>query len=234
MADLVIGELTARRGATLVLDRVSLTVHRREIVAVTGPSNAGKTTLLAAIAGLLPCHTATLSLAGRDLAGLAPEARVRCGLVYVPQGRGVFPGMTVRDNLLIGGWAARNRNIPRILDVLPGLGDVLAYRAGDLSQFGRQLCAIGRALMTQPAVLLLDEPTRGLSPSESAQLFALLPDILATGVSILFTDHDLDGATQIADRLHLLDQGRLTRSGTPAGLLTDPAFLDWYGPGAAP
>jgi branched-chain amino acid transport system ATP-binding protein len=203
-------------------------LRRREIVAVVGRNNAGKTTLLRSIAGLVPCRADTMSLAGRSLIGLPPEARSACGLVYVPHGPNVFPGLTVRENLLLGGWATRNRGIQRVTDILPPLAGMLASHAGALGQFGRQLCAIGRALMTQPAVMLLDEPVRGLAPAESACLLGFLPDILATDVSVLFTEHDLEGIVPVADRMYLIDRGQMICTGPPAALLSDQRFLNIY------
>jgi branched-chain amino acid transport system ATP-binding protein len=215
-----------------VLHHVTLKVRRREIVAVIGRNGAGKTTLLRSIAGLAPCGAAGLTLAGRSLLGLAPEDRSRCGLAYVAPVPNVFPGMTVLENLLLGGWATGNRDTDMVVDVLPPLGKVLASPVCGLGQLDRQLCAIGRTLMTRPVVMLLDDPVRSLAPAEAARLRGFLPDILAGGVSVLFSDHDPEGALA-ADWLYVLDRGLMVCDGRPTDVLTDPRFLAIYKRGSS-
>jgi branched-chain amino acid transport system ATP-binding protein len=231
MSDLRVSALTATRGTARVLDRISLEVRRREIVAVIGRNGAGKTALLSSIAGLTPCSAAALKLDSRSLLGLAPETRSGRGLAYVPHVPNVFFGMTVRENLLLGGWATGNRDTERVVDILPPLGHVLDAPAGALGQLNRQLCAIGRALMTQAAMMLLDEPVRGMAPAESACLLGFLPDILSLGVSVLFTDHGPEGATMVADRLYVLDRGLMICGGPPTEMITDQRFLRVYSRG---
>ena len=226
-------ELSAVRGTARVLHRVTVEVRRREIVAVVGRNGAGKTALLRSIAGLAPCAVADLTLAGQSLRGLAPEARSRCGLGYVPAVPNLFPGMTVHENLLLGGWASKNKNTDAVIGVLPPLAALQASPVCRLGRLARQLCAVGRALMARPSVLLLDDPVRGLTPAEAARLRGYLPDILSSGVSVLFSEHDPEGAAAAADELYVLERGRILCHGQPAGVLTDPRFLTLYRHGSS-
>lgn len=232
VSELRVLELSAKRGTVQLLHGVTLDMRRREIVAVIGRNGAGKKTLLRSIAGLAPCRAAGLMLAGQNLLGLTPEARSRCGLAYVPPVPNVFPGMTVYENLLLGGWATRNRDIGAVTRILPALTMVQNCPSCELGQLDRQLCAIGRALMTRPTVLLLDEPVRGLAPAEAARLRGYLPDILASGVSVLFSEHDPESATAAADRLYVIDRGRVVCHGQPGSVLTNPRFLALYQQGS--
>lgn len=216
------------RGTVRVLHDLTLEVRHREIVAVVGRNGAGKTTLLRSIAGLSSCRATGLTLAGRCLLGLSPEARSRHGLAYVPPVANLPPDATVRENLLIGGWATRNRDVAAVIGILPLLGLVESAPVRELGQLDRQLCAIGRALMTRPVMLLLDDPARSLTPAEAAQLRGFLPDILSSGVSLLFSEHDPEGAVAAADRLYVIDRGLMVCTGTPGRVLMDQRFLAIY------
>ncbi len=196
--------LEVRRGGAPVLDGFSLDVEGGALVAVVGPNGAGKSTLLQAAMGLLPVSGGFVALAGRDITRLPPEARARAGIGYVPEGRRVFPGMTVRDNFMVAAdcaAAARAERLDRVLALFGGLRAKLEDRAWTLSGGQQQMVAIGRALMTAPRLLLLDEPTLGLAPALAGEVMAQLRRIADEGTAVLVAEQNVAAVKPWADRL---------------------------------
>ncbi|MGR0186351.1 ABC transporter ATP-binding protein [Azospirillum aestuarii] len=223
--------LTAGYGGAVAVDRLSLSVAAGEAVALLGANGAGKSTLLKAILGLVPATGGRVRLAGEEIGALAPERRVRRGLGYVPEGRRVFPGMSVRDNLEVAsrlGWAERARDLERVFALFPALEGKAEERAWRLSGGQQQMLAVGRALMGRPRVLLLDEPSLGLSPKLAGEVFAAVRAIAAAGTAVLVAEQSAARALSAAGRVVLLRLGRAVHDGPvetlPADALRD-AFL---------
>jgi len=224
---LEVAGLSVFYGGHRALRDIDLRVARREAVAILGANGAGKTTLLNAISGLKrPAAGARVTLQGRDLTALPPHKLVECGIALVPEGRRVFAEMTVRENLALGAFARRargdeRRNLARVLDLFPRLAERQNQPARTMSGGEQQMVAIGRALMSAPELLLLDEPSLGLSPLICQELFAVLADIVATGVGILLVEQNAHRALKFADRAYLLENGRIVREGKAAVLRDD-------------
>ncbi|QCN93894.1 ABC transporter ATP-binding protein [Azospirillum argentinense] len=224
-------ELTAGYGGAVAVDRLSLSVAKGEAVALLGANGAGKSTLLKAVLGLVPATGGRVRLAGEEIGALAPERRVRRGLGYVPEGRRVFPGMSVRDNLEVASWlgrAERASDLERVFALFPALQGKAEERAWRLSGGQQQMLAVGRALMGRPRVLLLDEPSLGLSPKLAGEVFAAVRAIAATGTAVLVAEQSAARALSAAGRVVLLRLGRAVHDGPvetlPADALRD-AFL---------
>ncbi|MBF5094369.1 ABC transporter ATP-binding protein [Azospirillum sp. INR13] len=217
---LSIRDLTAGYGGVTALDGVSLTVAAGETVALLGANGAGKSTLLKALLGLVPAQ-GDLRFDGGDLSPLATEARVRRGIGYVPEGRRVFPGMSVRDNLEVAGLpAARERalDVERVFALFPDLAGKSRESAWRLSGGQQQMLSLGRALMGRPRLLLLDEPSLGLSPKLADEVFAAVGRIAATGTAVLLAEQSAARALTVAPRAVLLRLGRLVGDGPVASL----------------
>jgi urea transport system ATP-binding protein len=203
-------------GDSRVLAQVSVGVATGQVVCVMGRNGVGKTTLLKTIIGLLTPRQGRIVFQGRDVTGWPPYARARLGIGYVPQGREIFPALTVRDNLVLG---ARRKEPPRaaldyVLSLFPALGGMLAKRGGDLSGGQQQQLAIARALMADPALLLLDEPTEGIQPSIVAEIAEVLERIKGEGRrSILLVEQYLEFAREICDRFYVMDKGGVALAG---------------------
>ncbi len=218
---LAIDGLTVRFGEAPALAGVSLAVDPGEVVAVLGRNGAGKSTLLKAVIGLVPASAGRIALSGRDISRLSVERRAHAGLGYVPEGRRVFPAMSVRDNLLAGarGPAAAGRDrLERVLALLPALAEKATARAWTLSGGQQQMLAIGRALMTGPKVLLLDEPSLGLAPGLAAEIMAHVAAIARAGAAVLLVEQNASAALAVADRGLILDLGRVVAAGSAADL----------------
>ena len=223
--------LTVRYGDAPAVDSVSLSVAAGEVVALLGPNGAGKSSLLRAIMGLTAAQAGTVVIDGRDATRLRVEARARAGLGYVPEGRRVFPGMTVRDNLRAGARGsarAEHAQLERVLALLPALAEKAGDRAWTLSGGQQQMLAIGRALMTDPRVLLLDEPCLGLAPALVDAVMGHIATIAADGMAVLIAEQNAAAALSIARRGMLLRGGQVQRSGAADTLChellrTDPA-----------
>ncbi|HXF44665.1 MAG TPA: ABC transporter ATP-binding protein [Burkholderiaceae bacterium] len=225
--------LSAAYGLHRALAGVALEVKAGEIVVILGANGAGKSTLLKAIAGLLPADGARIALDGRPLHDLPARERVEAGIALVPEGRGVFGELTVRENLLLGAYPKRARaqeaeNLQRVLRLFPRLAERLRQAVRTMSGGEQQMVAIGRALMSAPRLLLLDEPSLGLSPLMCGELFRALTRIRAAGVSILLVEQNAKRSLAIADRGYLLENGHIAGSGDAQQLLNDPAVQAAY------
>jgi len=222
--------LTAGYGGATALHGVSLSLAAGEAVALLGANGAGKSTLLKAVLGLVP-STGRIAFDGADLSGLSTERRVRLGLGYVPEGRRVFPGMSVRDNLEVASFAPaprRRAGLERVFALFPQLRDKAAERAWRLSGGQQQMLAIGRALMGEPRLLLLDEPSLGLSPKLAGEVFAAVRAIAAAGTAVLVAEQSTARALAVGRRAVLLRLGTVLHEGPADSLPPDAlraAFL---------
>jgi branched-chain amino acid transport system ATP-binding protein len=226
--------LSVAYGKHVALDGVSLRAGRAEIVAILGSNGAGKSTLLKAVAGIVrPREEAAVTFDGQNLTRLPAHAVVEAGIALVPEGRGIFGDLTVRENLLLGAYAARARaaeaeNLADVLRLFPRLEERLRQTARTMSGGEQQMVAIARALMSSPEILLLDEPSLGLSPLVCGELFAALEKIRERGVGILLVEQNAKRSLDIADRGYLLETGRIVGEGTGAALRADPAVRSAY------
>jgi branched-chain amino acid transport system ATP-binding protein len=224
---LAVGGLGVAYGKIAALRDISLSVAAGEAVALLGANGAGKSSLLRAIMGLVPAASGTVVLAGREITALRPERRARLGLCYAPEGRRVFAGMSVNDNLDVacrGGAAERFRRRAAVMALFPQLAEHASRRAWQLSGGQQQMLAIARALMTAPSVLLLDEPSLGLSPQLTAQLLARIRAICDAGMAILLAEQNVAQALAICDRGYVLQTGRLVAAGPARDLAQDPTI----------
>jgi branched-chain amino acid transport system ATP-binding protein len=220
-------------GDTQVLWDVGLEVGDGEVVALRGSNGAGKSTLLATISGLLRPWAGRIWYAGQDIGGLPPEKLVGRGLVQVPQGRRLFPGLTVEQNLRLGAYRRRDAretapDFARVVALFPVLRERLHQPAGSLSGGEQQMCAIGRALMARPRLLLIDELSLGLAPAVVEGLWPALREVNAAGTSILLVEQDVQLALENSRRGYVLDTGRIVLSGPSADLLADPRIVSAY------
>ncbi|MFP5514989.1 MAG: ABC transporter ATP-binding protein [Alphaproteobacteria bacterium] len=223
--------LTAGYGGATALDGVSLTIAVGETVALLGANGAGKSTLLKALLGLVPAR-GDLCFDGGDLSPLATEARVRRGIGYVPEGRRVFPGMSVRDNLEVAGLpAARDRaqDVERVFALFPDLAGKSRQSAWRLSGGQQQMLSLGRALMGRPRLLLLDEPSLGLSPKLADEVFAAVGRIAAAGTAVLLAEQSAARALTVAPRAVLLRLGRVVGDGPVASLSEEALHKAFFG-----
>jgi branched-chain amino acid transport system ATP-binding protein len=221
---LVVDRLTVAYGAVVALHEVSLEVGAGEIVAALGPNGAGKTTLLRTLAGALKPHHGSVTFEGTRLSGMMPEAVLRRGIAMVPEGRHVFPNLTVEENLTIGGVARKDHDLLRQdalrwLERFPILGERASQLAGTLSGGEQQQLAIARALMSRPRMLLLDEPSLGLAPIYVDRIFELIQELHREGVTVLLVEQNVHRALEIADRAYVLAVGRVVASGPTDQLL---------------
>ncbi len=221
------GPVTAVRG-------IDLTVDEGEVVVVLGRNGAGKTTTLKALAGLLPASGGRIHLDGKDVTGLPAEKRVERGLVLVPEGRGMFAELSVRENLIMGAY---HRRLPRsrlkpdldlVTDRFPRLVERLDQPAGSLSGGEQQMLAIARGLMAEPRVLMVDEPSLGLAPIVIEVLYDLLRDLARDGLTLVIVEQYVQVALGVADRAYVLDKGVVVLSGTAAELSASPDLIDAY------
>ncbi|MCA1813247.1 MAG: ABC transporter ATP-binding protein [Halobacteriales archaeon] len=222
--------IVAGYGPALVLHGASVRVEAGEVVTVLGPNGAGKSTLLKAIVGLLPVREGEVELLGEPLRGLPPHEVVRRGLAYVPQLANVFPNLTVAENLAMGAFARGERAgaVERVHALFPVLRERAAEKAGRLSGGQRQMVAIARALMQEPKVLLLDEPSAGLAPQLQGQVFATVRAIAEQGTPILLVEQNARKALAVSDRGVVLDVGRNKMEGPGPQLLADPDLARLY------
>ncbi len=221
-------QLSAGYGRVQVLWDVDLQVGDNEIVALVGPNGAGKTTLLRALTGMAEVRSGTVDFRGAAVQGRSIEQIASLGISHVPEGRRLFPGLTVRDNLRLGGWRARNTDIDRVVELFPRIGERLNQIAGSLSGGEQQMCAIGRGLMSEPHIMMIDELSLGLAPVVVDEIIARLPDIASSGTSILLVEQDIDAALTVAERAYVLETGHIVLSGNASDLLADPRVQESY------
>ena len=221
-------------GKVRALKGVSLTVEEGEIVTLIGANGAGKTTTLGAISGLLPVTSGTIHLDGKDLAAVPAHRRVTLGICQAPEGRRVFPGMTVMENLEMGAYARKTKRdalqpeLDRVFALFPRLLERRDQAGGTLSGGEQQMLAMGRALMARPRLLLLDEPSMGLAPKLVAQIFEIVTEINAQGTTVLLVEQNAAQALQRAKRAYVLEAGRIVRSADAATLLDDESVKAAY------
>lgn len=231
---LEVRSLSKYYGRHHALEDVSLQVNAGEIVVILGANGAGKTSLLNCVAGLQACEPgAAITLNGQPLHGLAPHRVVNAGLALVPEGRGIFGDLSVRDNLALGAFAPRARaneaaRLAQVLALFPKLGERLPQTVRTMSGGEQQMVALGRALMSAPAILMLDEPSLGLSPRVCGELFAALERIRDSGVGILLVEQNARRSLAIAARAYLLENGRVVGQGPAETLRNDPAVRSAY------
>jgi branched-chain amino acid transport system ATP-binding protein len=215
------------------LHGISLTVGQGEIVALIGANGAGKSTTMRAISGLRPVSKGSIKFDGQDITKLRADLRVVRGVSQSPEGRGIFPGMTVRENLEMGAYTRRNRSeidedIERAFTLFPRLQEREKQHGGTLSGGEQQMLAVGRALMSRPKLLLLDEPSMGLAPMLIQQIFDIVVEINQQGTTVLLVEQNAQQALSRAHRAYVLETGQIVKSGTGAELLNDPAVKDAY------
>jgi len=225
---LQVSGLGAGYGRVQVLWDVDLEVGAREIVALVGPNGAGKTTLLRALSGMTQTRGGTATFRGRSLVGRSIERIVDLGISHVPEGRRLFAGLTVRDNLRLGGWRTNNRDIDRVVELFPQLGERLDQVTGSMSGGEQQMCAIARGLMSQPELMMIDELSLGLAPVVVDEILARLPDIASAGTSVLLVEQDVDAALSLAERAYVLETGHVVLSGKAGELLADQRVQESY------
>ena len=220
---LTVHELEAYYGRVCALHSVSLEVAEGSVAALLGANGAGKTTTLRVISGLLRPTRGSVEFDGKRIDGFSPDRLVRAGIVQVPEGRQIFADLTVRENLMLGGYARRDggsarQESQRVFDYFPRLGERLQQRAGTLSGGEQQMLAIGRALMARPRLLLLDEPSLGLAPLLVKEIFRVIGDIRAAGTTVLLVEQNAHMALGIADHAYLLETGRVILADRSAAL----------------
>jgi branched-chain amino acid transport system ATP-binding protein len=223
-------DLTAFYGDFQALFGITLSVEERETIAIIGANGAGKSTFLKTVAGLLPSKAGSIHFDGADIGGARAFSNVRRGIVLVPEGRRLFPSLSVEENLLIGGYGRRGRwSLAGVYELFPILAERRNQPATQLSGGQQQMCAIGRALMADPRLLLCDEISLGLAPIVIRDIYAVLPTIRAEGTAIVVVEQDIVQALDVADRVYCFQEGRMTLSGRPAELTRDAIHAAYFG-----
>ncbi len=235
MASLLeLDDVSAHYGGVQALKGISLRVEEGEIVTLIGANGAGKTTTLGVVSGLLAATSGVVRLDGDDLAGVPAHRRVTMGISQAPEGRRVFPGMTVMENLEMGAYARRAKraalkpDLDRVFDLFPRLAERRTQAGGTLSGGEQQMLAMGRALMAQPRLLLLDEPSMGLAPKLVAQIFDIVTEINSQGTTVLLVEQNAAQALQRASRAYVMEAGRIVRSAAASALLDDESVKAAY------
>lgn len=231
---LEIKDLEVSYGKIKAIKGISLVVNQGEVVVLVGANGAGKTTLLKTISGLLNPVSGSIDFQGSDLTKVAPHQRVIQGISQAPEGRGIFPGMSVEENLRIGKYgrvtakSEMDSDLDKVFGLFPRLKDRQSQLGGTLSGGEQQMLSIGRALMSRPKMLLLDEPSMGLAPRFIATIFEIIEQIKNQGVTILLVEQNAAKALKIADRAYVLETGVIAKEGSGIDLLKDPAVRAAY------
>ncbi|GAB6172098.1 ABC transporter ATP-binding protein [Paradesulfitobacterium aromaticivorans] len=231
---LKVNSIEASYGKVQALRDVTLEVSKGEIVALLGANGAGKTTTLRTISGLLKPNRGTIEFLGTKIDGTKPEAIVKSGLVHVPEGRKIFPGLTVKENLFLGGaiknssMKAMNKDVEYVFSVFPELERFADKPGWSLSGGQQQMLAIGRGLMAKPKLLLLDEPSLGLAPVIIQQVFKIIRDINSKGTTVLLVEQNAYMALRVATRGYVIENGRIVLSDTSSNLIANPAVQSAY------
>ncbi|MED7931487.1 ABC transporter ATP-binding protein [Nonomuraea sp. LP-02] len=233
MTLLSIRDLTVHHGLLRAVDGVSLELERGEVLAVIGANGAGKSTLLRALAGLNTPTSGTVHLAGRDITRSPAHQRVSAGIALVPEGRRLFRSLTVEENLLTGTYRKRGGpwTLERVYELFPWMTERRRQNAAQLSGGEQQAVAIGRALLTNPDLLLVDELSLGLAPVIVRRIYETLPEIVAAGTTALVVEQDVSQALRVADRVHCLLEGRSVLAGRPAELTAEQVEHAYFGIG---
>nr|WP_145547410.1 ABC transporter ATP-binding protein [Variovorax boronicumulans] len=226
-------QVSVRYGATLGVDRLTLEVHEGELVVLIGANGAGKSTTLRAISGLEPLTTGSIHFDGYRISGALPAQIIDRGIAHCPEGRRVFPQLTVRENLEMGGYRRSDRqrmrqDMERLFDKFPRLRERAGQAAGTLSGGEQQMLAIARALMSRPRLVMFDEPSLGLAPNFVEMIFALVQEVRREGTTVLMVEQNAYAALQMCDRAYLLTNGRIVRQGTGAEMLADEGVRAAY------
>lgn len=230
---LAVTNLTVSYGAIRALKGVSFTVERGEIISLIGSNGAGKTTTLHAVSNLIKKQGGSVVFGGEDITSLAPDHIVRRGLIHVPEGRRIFANLTVRENLEMGAFVRRDKagikaDMERVFGLFPRLRERVRQVAGTLSGGEQQMLAMGRGIMSQPKLLLLDEPSMGLAPILVDEIFDIIKRVNQEGTTILLVEQNAYKAMTIANRVYILETGTVSKSGNAAELIHDPAVKSAY------
>jgi branched-chain amino acid transport system ATP-binding protein len=230
---LEVRDLTLLYGRIQALHGITLDVGEGEVVALIGANGAGKSTTMRAISGIRPVASGSIRFGGQDITRLRADLRVARGICQAPEGRGIFPGMTVRENLEMGAYirrdsAAIKQDFERVLELFPRLNERLKQAGGTLSGGEQQMLAVGRALMSRPRLLLLDEPSMGLAPMLIQQIFTIITEINEQGTTVLLVEQNAQQALSRAHRAYVLETGRIVKTGAGRDLLDDPAVKEAY------
>jgi branched-chain amino acid transport system ATP-binding protein len=231
---LEIKDLRVHYGKIEAIKGVSFVVNQGEIVTLIGANGAGKTTILKTISGLRPVSSGSVTFDGVDINKIQAHKRVDLGISQVPEGRGIFPGMTVLENLEMGKFNRKDakaemaEDLERVYTLFPRLKERVSQAGGTLSGGEQQMLAMGRALMARPKVLLLDEPSMGLAPQMIANIFRIITEINKQGVTILLVEQNAQQALQRAHRAYILETGNVTKEAAASDLLNDPAVREAY------
>ena len=228
-----VDNLQVRYGAIAALRGVSLRVEEGELVALIGVNGAGKSTTLSAISGIVKPLSGSIMFRNQSLIGRSPEAILRLGIALVPEGRDIFPSLTTEENLRLGAFSRHNRSeyrsdLEEIFELFPILEERFHQIGGTLSGGEQQQLAIARSLMAHPKMLMLDEPSLGLAPTLVDQIFTLIPTLRLRGATILLVEQNVDRTLKIADRVYLLNTGRVELEGSPEQLKSQTAIKDVY------
>ncbi|MFC6082855.1 ABC transporter ATP-binding protein [Sphaerisporangium aureirubrum] len=228
---LEISDIRVHYGKIEAIKGVSLQVDEGEIVTLIGANGAGKTTTLKTISGLRPLTSGSVVFDGQDISKMPGHKRVLAGIGQSPEGRGVFPGMTVTENLLMGAYTRSGdltKDLDEVFELFPRLAERRNQAGGTMSGGEQQMVAIGRALMSRPKVLLLDEPSMGLAPMLVTQIFTIIKEINNRGTTVLLVEQNAQQALQLAHRAYVLETGRVVKSAPASDLLNDPQVREAY------
>ncbi|SEP20631.1 ABC transporter ATP-binding protein [Amycolatopsis saalfeldensis] len=233
MTLLELSDVSVHYGRIQAVSGLSITVDEGEIVTLIGANGAGKSTTMRAISGIRPLSGGSIHFAGEDISRLRGDLRVVRGISQSPEGRGIFPGMTVLENLDMGAYARKDRknlqpDFDRVFELFPRLAERKTQVGGTMSGGEQQMLAIGRALMAKPRLLLLDEPSMGLAPQFIQQIFRIITEINKQGTTVLLVEQNAQQALSRAHRAYVLETGRITKSGTGQELLADNSIKEAY------